>query len=203
MFRNSTPSGSKKNQKPKKESPAANGTSDSGPGPSHQSSISITADSPVTVDDIVQRFTGDATVPRAWLQPAEFRTVMPRSLNQHWTQQSVSILLNVYSTIDFVHSTYRRYDRDGPLLWAAHLFSRTYVTNLRQPTALYSESADENKKILGIYMSRTLNAVSHALSSPQGALRDDVLATVWILANYEVRYLDFLLDFLTNTDTPT
>lgn len=35
-------------------------------------------------------------------------------------------------------------------------------------------------------MGKTLTAVSEALSKPDGAFRDDVLATVWILANYEV-----------------
>lgn len=45
---------------------------------------------------------------------------------------------------------------------------------------------DETDKALGMYMGKTLTAVSEALSKPDGAFRDDVLATVWILANYEV-----------------
>jgi hypothetical protein len=35
-------------------------------------------------------------------------------------------------------------------------------------------------------MGKTISAVNQALSQPDGAFRDDVLATVWILANYEI-----------------
>lgn len=60
------------------------------------------------------------------------------------------------------------------------------MTNLRNPTAVHNDSTDETDKLLGMYMGKTLTAVSEALSKPDGAFRDDVLATVWILANYEV-----------------
>lgn len=38
-------------------------------------------------------------------------------------------------------------------------------------------------------MGKALRSVHGALQAPDGALRDDVLATVWILANYEVLYI--------------
>lgn len=112
-----------------------------------------------------------------------------RPLTEHWTSHSVPILLNVYSTLEFLQNIYKIEQHDGPLMWAAHLFTRTYVVNLRYPTAVSRESNDETRKELAGYMSRTLQAVSHTLSTPRGALRDDVLATVWILASYEVGLL--------------
>lgn len=47
-------------------------------------------------------------------------------------------------------------------------------------------------------MGKTLSAVNAALNDPAGAFRDDVLATVWILANYEVRFVlwGYTLSFL-------
>lgn len=111
---------------------------------------------------------------------------LPPSLSEHWTTHSVPILLNVYSTLDFLNNTYRTNPRDGPLVWAAHLFSRTYVTNIRYPTSIHKDSEAETQRELGTYLGRTLSSVGAALKSSQGAFRDDVLATVWILSNYEV-----------------
>ncbi|KAJ3471025.1 hypothetical protein MRS44_001124 [Fusarium solani] len=112
--------------------------------------------------------------------------ILPQSMNEHWTSHSIPILLNVYSTLEFLHDTYRKNDVNGPLVWAAHLFSRTYVTNLRYPTAIDNGSITETEKELGTYLGKTLSSVGEALKSPGGALRDDVLATVWILTNYEL-----------------
>lgn len=112
-----------------------------------------------------------------------------RSLTEHWTEHSVPILLNVYSTLDFLHNIYRLNARNGPLIWAAHLFSRTYVTNIRHPVSIHKESEPETQRELGTYLGKTLSAVNSALKEPDGPFRDDVLATVWILANYEVRGL--------------
>lgn len=114
-------------------------------------------------------------------------TTISRPLSEHWTTHSVPILLNVYSALDFLHNIYRINSRNGPLLWAAHLFTRTYVTNIRYPVSIYKESEAETKRELGTYLGKTLSAVNAALKEPDGAFRDDVLATVWILANYEVR----------------
>ncbi|EFY88693.1 hypothetical protein MAC_05311 [Metarhizium acridum CQMa 102] len=113
-------------------------------------------------------------------------TTISRPLTEHWTNHSVPIILNVYSTLDFLHNIYRINPRNGPLVWAAHLFTRTYVTNIRYPVSIYRESEVENQRELGTYLGRTLSAVNTALKEPDGAFRDDVLATVWILANYEL-----------------
>ena len=111
---------------------------------------------------------------------------VPKSMAQHWTAESVPMLLNIYERLSFVHDTCRIYDRDGPLIWAAHLFTRTYVTNMRFPTSKHNESFNETRQELGTYMGKALTSISKALKEPDGAFRDDVLATVWILANYEV-----------------
>jgi hypothetical protein len=110
-----------------------------------------------------------------------------RPVFQHWTSHSVPIVLNVYSNLDFIQDTYSSCGIDGPLIWAAHLFSRTYVTNIRYPTAITRDAHVETQRELGTYLGKTLNSVNKALSSPDGAFRDDVLATIWILSNYEVR----------------
>lgn len=112
---------------------------------------------------------------------------LTKPLTEHWTTHSVPIILNVYSTLEFVHDIYRSNVQNGPLLWAAHLFSRTYVTNIRYPTSKYTESQEETDRELGVYLSKTLTSVNAALQKPEGAQRNDVLATVWILCNYEVR----------------
>ena len=121
-----------------------------------------------------------------WAISNDFHLPMVRSINEHWTSHSVPILLNVYSTMRFLSDMYQTCPADGPLVWAAHLFSRTYVINLRYPTVMHSESLAETQKELGTYMGKTLSAVSSALKDPAGAIRDDVLATIWVLANYEL-----------------
>jgi hypothetical protein len=107
-------------------------------------------------------------------------------VTEHWTSHSVPIMLNVYAPIEFLSDIYSTSVHDGPLVWAAHLFSRTYVTNLRYPTAMCRASYDETQRELGMYLGKTLGAVGAALKKPAGAMRDDILATVWTLANYEV-----------------
>ncbi|CEJ90684.1 Putative Expressed protein [[Torrubiella] hemipterigena] len=107
-------------------------------------------------------------------------------LHEHWSSQSIPILLNVYEAIDFVHNTYRNAEPDGALACAAHLFSRAYVTNLRYSSSVDDGVYDEINKELRVYMGRALRLISEALSKPGGAMRDDILATVWILANYEI-----------------
>lgn len=57
---------------------------------------------------------------------------------------------------------------------------------MRYPTAVHNDSKSETQRELGKYLGKTLSAVGEALKSPEGTRRDDVLATVWILANYEV-----------------
>ncbi|QUC18142.1 uncharacterized protein UV8b_02383 [Ustilaginoidea virens] len=111
---------------------------------------------------------------------------LPRPLAEHWTNHSVPMLLNVYSTLDFLHNVYRLSFHNGPLIWAAHLFSRTYVTNLRHPGFVYNDSVGETRRELGTYLGKTLSAVNAALQKPEGAFRDDVLATIWVLTNYEL-----------------
>ncbi|KAM0253058.1 hypothetical protein ACHAQJ_007434 [Trichoderma viride] len=114
---------------------------------------------------------------------------LTRPLFPHWTSHSVPIILNVYSNFDFIRDIYRNCRDDGPLIWAAHLFTRTYVTNLRYPTAMYKDAHIETQRELGTYLGKTLSSVSSALSTPEGAHRDDVLATIWLLTNYEVSNL--------------
>ncbi|KAF5243563.1 hypothetical protein FANTH_8142 [Fusarium anthophilum] len=109
---------------------------------------------------------------------------VPRSMHQHWTLHSIPIFLNVYSTLPLFCDMYRDIG-DGPLLSATHLFSRAYVTVLRQPTAKYNTSIVENDQEMTTQLGKTLTSIRSALAQPGGAYRDDLLATIWILANYE------------------
>ncbi|EHK26519.1 uncharacterized protein TRIVIDRAFT_211749 [Trichoderma virens Gv29-8] len=120
---------------------------------------------------------------------------LTRPVFEHWTSHSIPILLDVYSNLDFIKNMYRDYTDDGPLVWAAHLFSRTYVTNLQYSTALSRDAYADTQRELGGYLGKTLNLVSEALKTPEGAQRDDILATVWILTNYEL-----LVGSLTRTE---
>lgn len=122
---------------------------------------------------------------QGWAIDSDQLTIQ-RSLQEHWTSHSIPILLNVYTAVDFLHNTYVSNDTNGPLMWAAHLFSRTYITNIRYPTSVHNAAREETQRELGTYLGKALTAVSAALQDPDGAKRDDVLATVWILANYEV-----------------
>lgn len=60
------------------------------------------------------------------------------------------------------------------------------MTNMQYSTALSRDSDAETQRELGGYLGKTLSLVSEALKTHEGAQRDDVLATVWILTNYEV-----------------
>lgn len=115
-----------------------------------------------------------------------FAWAIAPSLSQHWTAQSIPIVLTIYSSIDFLKDVLAENYFDGPLVWAAHLFSRTYITNLHRPTALSNESATESAQEIGTYMGKTLSAVATALKDPEGAFRDDIISAVWMLCNYEI-----------------
>ncbi|KAF4998839.1 hypothetical protein FGRMN_2894 [Fusarium graminum] len=112
--------------------------------------------------------------------------ILPPSINEHWTSHSIPILLDVYDTLDFLHDVFKTAGPQGPLLWATHLFARTYITNVRYPTAIDNGSVEQSDRELGTYLGKTLNSISQALKTPGGAMRDDVLATIWILTNYEL-----------------
>ena len=112
--------------------------------------------------------------------------MMSPSIQQHWTVQSVPILLNVYSSLSIIDHAFRRCDDDGPLMWAAHLFSRTYVTNVSHSSSNRRNSNGETSNELGNCLSKTLQEIRSALETKEGAKRDDILVTVWILAQYEV-----------------
>lgn len=177
-----------KKRKKKPSSASAEDQDASSPRTEQGSSRSIT---PTSQTSSVTTVADDKEVflPLLSDNPLGSLTKMPRTVTEHWTNHSVPILLNVYSTLAFLHNIYRIDRRNGPLMWAAHLFTRTYVTNIRQPVAVHRESALETQQELGAYLGKTLNAVNSALREPGGAYRDDVLATVWILASYEVGLL--------------
>lgn len=189
MFRNADPTRTKKR---KNRSPAYQGRGSSflSPSPSASSSADFSVlSTPLVVFDDRGSVTTTSDSPVVFSKTFPYALTPPpllSPLNEHWSMHSIPIVLNVWEPVEFLGDLYGTYPPDGPLVWAAHLFSRTYVTNLRYPTAMCRESYDETQRELGMYLGKTLGAVGAALMSPDGAKRDDVLATVWILANYEV-----------------
>lgn len=153
---------------------------------SSSSSGSSTVDPKIVDEELFVDY--DDTFPLASDELILSETPLVPSLSQHWTAHSVSIALAVYGQVDFFFNVVSENPHDGPLLWATHLFSRTYVTNLRQPTALSKVSESDNTVELSKYLGRTLSAVASALKTPDGPMRDDIIGAVWMLANYEVSY---------------
>ncbi|OAQ91750.1 N-terminal fungal transcription regulatory domain-containing protein [Purpureocillium lilacinum] len=200
VFRNADPSTVRKRKKRAAEHDDAQSSRSASPGSvsatgsgagSRPESGSSTPSFSASADDLDTPFIFSAEckdlVPTSKSAPwPSYQVAVPKSMAEHWTSHSVPILLNVYSTLDFLNNTYQQNPRDGPLVWAAHLFSRTYVTNIRYPTAIYRSSELETQRELGTYLGKTLSSVAAALKDPKGAFRDDVLATVWILSNYEL-----------------
>ncbi|KAI1064704.1 hypothetical protein LB507_000424 [Fusarium sp. FIESC RH6] len=192
VFRNANPTSIKKRkkktqQKTHGESVMSFGTPSSS---SSSSSSSLSEGSPTprltTEDDCALSPASPIIVDLVEYTQTGGSLIIPQSLSEHWTAHSIPILLNVYYTLDFLHDTYKKSSPQGPLLWATHLFARTYITNLRYPTAIDNGSVEQTDKELGTYLGKTLSSVSEALKTPDGPMRDDVLATVWILANYEL-----------------
>ncbi|KAL6869133.1 hypothetical protein ACO1O0_000456 [Amphichorda felina] len=186
MFRSFNPSNDKahtsKKAKRRAEQVESSGTSDTSDTPDTSASTSRSSTPPVFVglfDD-----SANGLVPSNTSTQLDFRLAKP--LHEHWTVHSIPIVLNVYATLEFLSDMYSTCPPDGPLVWAAHLFARTYVINLRHPTAVHNESVTESRCELGGYMGKALSSVSTALKAPEGAFRDDILATVWILSHYEL-----------------
>ncbi|OTA05281.1 Zn2Cys6 transcriptional regulator [Trichoderma parareesei] len=204
VFRNADPTVVKKRKKrqplSQTQSPGASETPSSSSSSSSSSSTSTADSDPLpllkltrngdyvfnTLTDLVLVDGIDCSAP----------PTLARPIFEHWTVHSVPIVLNVYSNLDFVKNMYREFAGDGPLVWAAHLFARTYVTNLQYPTSLYRDAHLETQRELSTYLGKTLSLVSEALKTPEGPLRDDILATVWILTNYEL-----LVGSLSRTET--
>ncbi|KAL7932238.1 hypothetical protein V8C35DRAFT_307757 [Trichoderma chlorosporum] len=197
VFRNADPTAVKKRKKrmPPPQSPSSSESSSSSPPESLPSDATSFATPDLTSNgDFVFTSSNDLVL----VNGANCNALLPltRPVFEHWTAHSIPIILDVYSNLDFIRDMYREYTDDGPLVWAAHLFSRTYVTNLQYPTALSRDAHAETQQELGGYLGKTLHLVSEALKTPEGARRDDILGTVWLLTNYEL-----LVGSLSRTET--
>ncbi|PHH61861.1 hypothetical protein CDD81_7789 [Ophiocordyceps australis] len=122
-----------------------------------------------------------------WPVVGEESAMLPRSLGQARTAQSVAIMLDIYSEVRFlVHEYNQASATDGPLFWATHLFSHTYMTNVTLSTAGRAGSEDERKREAALYLNRTLQSVAKGLEKPRAAFQNDLLAAIWVFANYEL-----------------
>ncbi|KAI9172125.1 negative acting factor [Paramyrothecium foliicola] len=169
VFRNTGNSGATKRKSLKKQ--AGKVTSRA---PSEHASLPSSSSQ---VEVITQPFNSSGSLV-ASNEPSQY--ALTHGLNEHWTAHSIPIILKLYSSIGFLHEVYRTNYTEGPLLWAAHLFTRTYVTNLQYPTSASRQSREDAQREIGIYLGKTLNSTSAAMKSPGGALRDDVLAAILV-----------------------
>lgn len=186
MFRSANPAVAKKRKKRTQEIFASEASaSEHMTSDSNMSSSSASPDPfQGELDAVLSAHESQAVVTRDGALFVQFP--LSKSIHEHWTAHSVPILLDAYSTLQFLKNMYSQCPTEGPLVWAAHLFARTYVTNIQYPTAVQHESLVETQRELGSYMGKALSAVNEALQTEGGAWRDDVLATVWVLANYEL-----------------
>ncbi|GAD94057.1 hypothetical protein NECHADRAFT_31630 [Paecilomyces variotii No. 5] len=123
--------------------------------------------------------------------PAAKPASLTSTIHEHWSVHSVPLVLNIYPALELLEKLYHNVSfqnnsPDSPLMWVTHLFSLTYIANLRYPTSSRRGSELETQRELGNYLTKTLRTVRHALQTREGVLRDDVLISVWMLMNYEM-----------------
>ncbi|KAL1849246.1 hypothetical protein Plec18170_007538 [Paecilomyces lecythidis] len=159
----------------------------------HHTSSSRDTSYPLTLhlneaSTVVSTDTADS---RATGLPAAKSVCLTSTIHEHWSFHSVPIVLNIYPALELLEKLYynisfQNSSPDSPLMWVTHLFSLTYIANLRYPTSSRRGSELETQRELGNYLTKTLRTVRHALQTHEGVLRDDVLISVWMLTNYEM-----------------
>lgn len=134
----------------------------------------------------------DTSDSRATGLPAAKSACLTSTIHKHWSVHLVPIILNIYPALELLKKLYynisfQNSSPDSPLMWVTHLFLLTYIANLRYSTSSRRGSELETQRELGNYLTKTLRTVRHALQTHEGVLRDDVLISVWMLTNYEVK----------------
>ncbi|TID05034.1 hypothetical protein CH35J_003006 [Colletotrichum higginsianum] len=101
-----------------------------------------------------------------------------RPVRQHWTAESVPLVIGLYSGLDFLPGLFRGVGQDHCLRLAAHVFTRAYVINRFRPQTDYRE--------LSMFLGNALASVQNAIMSPSTCTSDSTIIAVWLLGNYEL-----------------
>ncbi|KAK1622862.1 hypothetical protein BDP81DRAFT_140373 [Colletotrichum phormii] len=101
-----------------------------------------------------------------------------KSLRQHWTAESIPLVLGFYQSLDFLPGLFRGAGQDHCLVLTGQVFTRAYMINRFRPRADYRE--------LSIVLGHALAAVQEAIRSPKTYTSDSTIVAVWLLGNYEL-----------------
>lgn len=103
---------------------------------------------------------------------------MLKTLRQHWTAESIPLVLGFYESLDFLPGLFRGAGQDHCLVLTGQVFTRAYMINKFRPRADYRE--------LSIVLGHALAAVQEAIRNPKTYTSDSTIVAVWLLGNYEV-----------------
>ncbi|OLN88151.1 hypothetical protein CCHL11_00172 [Colletotrichum chlorophyti] len=143
----------------------------------------VTTPSSDTLQVVV--FTPDSTVSSPASSVASHRSTPPllRAVWQHWTAESVPLVLGCYSSLDFLPSLFKGLGEDHCLTLTGHVFTRAYVINRFGPHGL-GQGVDHRE--LSTYLGKALSSVSSAVNNPNTCTSDATIVAVWLLGNYEL-----------------
>ncbi|GKT48145.1 beauvericin cluster-specific repressor BEA4 [Colletotrichum spaethianum] len=106
---------------------------------------------------------------------------VPRSVRQHWTAESIPLVIGLYSSLDFLPKLFKDVRQDHCLVLASHVFTRAYVINRFRPRM--------DQRELSVCLGNALASVQEAVKSPKVYAADSTIVAVWLLGNYEASLL--------------
>ncbi|OHE93104.1 hypothetical protein CORC01_11593 [Colletotrichum orchidophilum] len=147
-------------------------SSSSSPASSRQPSRQSTPATTITVT------TTTSTTPSSTTTVSKQRLPVLKTLRQHWTAESVPLVLGFYQSLDFLPGLFRGVGHDHCLVLTGQVFTRAYMINRFRPRADYRE--------LSIVLGHALASVQEAIASPKTYTSDSTIVAVWLLGNYEL-----------------
>lgn len=136
-------------------------------------------DQPMNVIQVIA-FTPESTASPASSQCSNVPSTPPllRPVRQHWTAESIPLVLDCYSSINFLPGLFKGVPDDHCLVRTSQAFARAYVLNRYRPNTDYRE--------LSSCLGKALASVSAAINDPKAHTSDATIVAVWFLGNYEV-----------------
>ncbi|KAF0319386.1 hypothetical protein GQ607_013354 [Colletotrichum asianum] len=125
-------------------------------------------------------FTPESTASPASPQCLNVPSTPPllRPVRQHWTAESIPLVLDCYSSINFLPGLFKGVPDDHCLVRTSQVFARAYVLNRYRPNTDYRE--------LSSCLGKALASVSAAINDPKAHTSDTTIVAVWFLGNYEL-----------------
>ncbi|KAK1965031.1 hypothetical protein LY78DRAFT_581290 [Colletotrichum sublineola] len=100
-----------------------------------------------------------------------------RSVHQHWTAESIPLVIGFYPGMDFLPGLFGSVKPDHCLVLAGQVFARAYMINSFRRKTDYRE--------LSKLLSNALASVQKAIMSTKAYTSDSTIMAVWLLGNYE------------------